>query len=461
MNRSLGEEYVQSLRRVYAGRVPGGADLVCYWFARASRHIEASLASSAGLVATNSIRGGANRYVLDRITDTLSIFESWDDEPWIVDGAAVRVSLVCFAKQTNPVAARKMLNGAPVSRIFADLSAADHKAGVDLTKASRLHANQGTAFIGSTKKGAFDIPGETARRWLSLPINPNGSSNSDVVKPYANGIDITRRWSDTWVVDFGPDLPEAAAAFFEGPFTHVAEQVHPARLLVRNAMEKRLWWLHARAIRDLRDALSRIPRYLATPRVAKHRIFVWLDSRILPDCQLVVIARDDDACFGILHSRAHELWSLRLCTWLGVGNDPRYTPSTTFETFPFPKGLTPNIPASNQAADPRAQRIAEAAKRLHELREAWLNPPDLVVRMPEVVPGYPDRLLPKDEAAAKELKKRTLTNLYNQRPAWLANLHRELDEAVAAAYGWPGDLSDEEILARLLELNEERAAAGQ
>ena len=90
--------------------------------------------------------------------------------------------------------------------------------------------------------------------------------------------------------------------------------------------------------------------------------------------------------------------------------------STTFATFPFPEGLTPDIPAADYAADPRAQAIAAAAARLNELRENWLNPPDLVVREPEVVPGYPDRILPKDEEAAKELKKRTLTNLYNARP---------------------------------------------
>jgi type II restriction/modification system DNA methylase subunit YeeA len=142
---------------------------------------------------------------------------------------------------------------------------------------------------------------------------------------------------------------------------------------------------------------------------------------------------------------------------LGVGNDPRYTPSTTFETFPFPEGLTPDISAGSYADDPRAQRIAAAARRLNELREAWLNPPDLVVRVPEVVPGYPDRILPRDEESAKELKKRTLTNLYNQRPAWLDHVHRELDEAVAAAYGWPADLSDDDILARLFELNQARA----
>jgi type II restriction/modification system DNA methylase subunit YeeA len=156
-------------------------------------------------------------------------------------------------------------------------------------------------------------------------------------------------------------------------------------------------------------------------------------------------------------ARLHELWALRLGTWLGVGNDPRYTPSTTFETFPFPDGLTPNIPAEAYADDPRAQRIAAVASRLNELRENWLNPPDLVVRVPEVVPGYPDRILPNDEECAKELKKRTLTKLYNQRPAWLDNVHKELDAAVAAAYGWPADLSDEEILERLFQLNQERA----
>lgn len=148
-------------------------------------------------------------------------------------------------------------------------------------------------------------------------------------------------------------------------------------------------------------------------------------------------------------------------TWLGVGNDPRYTPSTTFETFPFPEGLTPNIPASDYADDPRALAIAEAARELNEKREAWLNPSELVRIEPEVVPGYPDRMLPKDEEAAKVLKTRTLTNLYNQRPAWLDMAHKKLDAAVAAAYGWPVGLSDEEVLERLFALNQERAAAGR
>ena len=144
-------------------------------------------------------------------------------------------------------------------------------------------------------------------------------------------------------------------------------------------------------------------------------------------------------------------------TFLGKGNDPRYTPSTTFETFPFPEGLTPEIPAADYAGDPRAQAIAAAAADLDEKREAWLNPPDLVRREPEVVAGYPDRLLPVDDAAAKVLKTRTLTALYNARPAWLDGLHRRLDAAVAAAYGWPEDIPEDDALAALLALNRARA----
>ena len=92
------------------------------------------------------------------------------------------------------------------------------------------------------------------------------------------------------------------------------------------------------------QALDGLTRYIATPCVAKHRLFVWYDVRICPDHALIAIARDDDTTFGILHSRFHEAWSLRLGTWLGVGNDPRYTPTTTFQTFPFPEGLTPDVP---------------------------------------------------------------------------------------------------------------------
>ena len=159
----------------------------------------------------------------------------------------------------------------------------------------------------------------------------------------------------------------------------------------------------------------------------------------------------------MLSSHIHEVWSTAQGNRLGVGNQRRYNIGVTFETFPFPDGLTPNITAAEHASDSRAQAIAAAARTLNERRENWLNPTDLVKRVPEIVAGFPDRILPVDEAAAAELKKRTLTNLYNQRPAWLDNAHKALDAAVAAAYGWPADLSDDEVLARLLALNATRA----
>ncbi len=200
-------------------------------------------------------------------------------------------------------------------------------------------------------------------------------------------------------------------------------------------------------------ALDGLSRYIVTPRVAKHRLFVWLDAPVCPDSATIAIARDDDTTFGILHSRFHEAWSLRLGTWLGVGNDPRYTPTTTFGTFPFPMGLSPDVPAGDYADDPRAIAIADAARRLVELRDRWLNPPEWVAWVDEPVPGYPKRPVPHDEATAKELKKRTLTNLYNARPQWLADAHAALDAAVATAYGWPAGISQDDALRELLALN--------
>ncbi|WP_312722401.1 type IIL restriction-modification enzyme MmeI [Stutzerimonas kunmingensis] len=321
------------------------------------------------------------------------------------------------------------------------------------------------------KKGQFDVAGDLARSWLPLP-NPNGKSNSHVLFPWVNGLDITRRPSDTWIVDFGLDMPEDDASLFELPFAHVLAAVKPARDQVSNANERRKWWLHARPAPDLRSAVAGLPRFIATPRVAKHRLFVWIKPPVICDGQLVISARADDTTFGILHSRFHELWSLRLGT--ALEDRPRYTPSSTFETFPFPEGLTLTDTKGQPVAEgdllfppvtaehlPAAVKIASAAQRLVTLRDNWLNPAEWVERVPEVAEGYPERIVAKPEHAA-ELKKRTLTNLYNARPAWLDNAHKALDKAVAEAYGWGDydtDMSDDEVLRRLLALNVERSVA--
>jgi len=276
-----------------------------------------------------------------------------------------------------------------------------------------------------------------------------------------NGMDVTRLPSGRWIIDFGWEMTEQEAALYEAPFAYVREHVRPVRQQNRREAYRLNWWRHVEPRPGMWRVLNGRRRYAATPTVARHRLFCWIDKSVCPDHQLIVVTCDEDVIFGVLHSRFHEVWALALCTWLGVGNDPRYTPSTTFETFPFPQGLTPNIPSTEYADDLRVIAIGDAARRLNELREAWLNPSDLVEHVPEVVAGYPDRIVPVSPKAAATLKTRTLTNLYNERPTWLDNAHRHLDAAVAAAYGWPADIIDDEALERLRALNMERAAAGR
>ena len=447
----LGEDYVSRMFATYAGRVPAEADLVCYWFEKAGRQITTGKTARAGLVATNSIRGGANRRALQAATDTRRIFEAWSDEPWVIDGAAVRVSLVCFSRVDDDVVSGARLNGQPVDEIYTDLTARRDGAGVDLTGVRRLLENAGVAFMGDTKGGPFDVTGDQAREWLRLPANPNGRTNADVLKPWVNGMDLTRRPSGKWVVDFGWTMSAVEAALYEEPFRWVKERVYPMRQRNRLEAHRECWWRHVRSRPDMWGALSGCSRYIATPTVAKHRLFVWYDARICPDHQLIVVAREDDTTFGILHSRFHELWSLRLGT--SLEDRPRYTPSTTFETFPFPAGLTPDVPTAEYLSDPRATAIAEAARRLVELRDRWLNPPEWVEWVEEPVTGYPRRPVPRDDAAAQALRKRTLTNLYNARQQWLTDAHAALDTAVAGAYGWPADISEDDALRELLKLN--------
>lgn len=459
----LGDEYVERLFELYRDRVRPEADLVCYWVAKAGAAIGDERLNRAGLVTTNSIRGGANREVLRGAMERARLFYAWDDEPWVVDGAAVRVSLIGL--ETAAGTTQPRLDGEPVHAIHSNLSAAHNETGADLTEAVRLPENKGAAFQGVKFGGPFEISQLDAERLLLMRGNPNGCPNSEVIRLWCNGMDVTRRPERRWCVDFGLERSFSEAAAYEGPFELIHRQFNQenARRLERGdrplrGRETRTlegWWIHQRPRGEMRSALEGLHRFIVVPEVAKYRLFAFFDPIALTSGSVYAIARDDDTTFGILHSRFHELWSLRMGT--SLEDRPRYTPTTTFETFPFPEGLTPDIPASDYADDPRAQTIAEAAARLNELRENWLNPPDLVRREPEVVEGYPDRILPVDEAAAKELKKRTLTNLYNARPAWLDHAHRALDEAVADAYGWPHDLSEDDILARLFKLNQERA----
>ena len=231
-------------------------------------------------------------------------------------------------------------------------------------------------------------------------------------------------------------MTEEEAAQYEAPFEHVKAAVYPMRKENHRDCYRLKWWLYAEPQTGMRRGIEPLSRYIATPRVSKHRIFVWQLPAVLCNDATVVITRGDDYFLGVLHSRLHEVWARAQGTQLReVESGFRYTPTSTFETYPFP--WPPGHEPTNSAL---VEAIAGAARELVHKRDAWLNPRD---------------------ASADELKRRTLTNLYNVRPAWLAEAHRKLDAAVFAAYGWPDTLTDSQLLERLLALNHERAAASQ
>ncbi len=207
----LGEDYTRALRKAWP-EVPGGVDLVCYWFAQAWAMIAAGKLHSAGLVATNSIRGGASQEVLKSIVKDGSIFEAWTDESWVVDGAAVRISIVCFSGDQPSCA---FLDGKAAGQIDFDLSEAVK--GERRPAAVQLSSNAGLSFQGVSKVGPFEISGDEARTLLCRPSNPNGLMNSAVVKPWITGTDLAKRPEDVWVIDFS-SMPMPDAALFEEPF---------------------------------------------------------------------------------------------------------------------------------------------------------------------------------------------------------------------------------------------------
>ena len=416
---SLGDNYVGAVYSLYGNRIPNSSDLCCYWLEKARAQIETGATKRTGLLATQAIRFQSNRLVLTRIKETGDIFSAISDQDWVLDGATVHTSIICFDDGTDQ---ERTLDGLAVNNINIDLTA-----GLDSTQAKRLVANRNLAFQGIGKVGDFDIPEPVALDMLQRH-NPHGRPNTEVIKRWINGTDITQRPRNVWVIDFGVDRSMDAAALYETPFEYVKEKVMPTRINNKMRWRRENWWLHGYPATTMRHALATLPKYIGTPKVAKHRFFVWLTGDMLPSNLVIAIASDDDYMLGILSSSAHELWARQVGSQLREADSGgTYTPTTCFETFPFPR------PTEEQR-----EAIGAAVAELNELREGWVNPQGV---------------------SAAELRRRTLTNLYNQRPTWLENIHARLDAAVADAYGWPADLVDREILERLLDLNLERAEA--
>lgn len=452
MREGLGDEYVDALFAAWNGQVPREADFVCYWHEQTREMIERKKCRRAGLLATQGIRTGANLKVLKRIKETGDIFLAWSDERWVVAGAEVRVSIV---GQDDGVETERFLDGVGVEVIHADLKGG--LAGtVDLTSTKPLRENASVGFMGDTKGGAFDVSPEVAVNLLRAGPNPNRKPNSDVVFPWITSWDLVRRPRGMFIIDFGFGTPEVEAAGYEAPF-ELLRATQKKRAEKKRVAYAAHWWIHARPRPKMRAALAKLKRFVVTPTTAKHRIFAWAYHPTLPDHQLIVFAREDDFFFGVVHSRVHEVWSLKKIGRKGVGNDPVYAPTFAFEPFPFPWPLNTPTTGLTEWQVAASDAIAAAAKDLENMRSLWLNPPELLKSIPGQASGLPDQIVPKDAAAAAILKRRTLTNVYNARPAWLDLAHKKLDAAVLAAYRWPVDISDADILAGLLALNHARS----
>ncbi|MEI9962463.1 MAG: DNA methyltransferase [Limisphaerales bacterium] len=439
----LGREYQNQLWDVFNGRVPGGADLCCYWFEKARKQIENGNCQRAGLLATQAIRGGVNREVLKHIKESGEIFYAVSDRDWILDGANVHVSMVGF---DSGVEKERNLDGVSVANINADLTA--H---ADMTSALPLGENRRLSFQGSQKIGAFDIPEDLAIEWLKLP-NPHGKPNSDVLKLCWNGIDVARRPRNSWIIDFGLKTSVEEAAKYEEPFKYILTHVKPERDKNRRDVRRINWWKHGDGQPAMRAAVSALPRSIGTPEVTKHRVYAWVENVILPDKQLIVFTRQDDFFFGVIHSNVHQAWAIAHGTQLREEESGfRYTPKTCFETFPFPfaddlaeqpENLEARLNAAKHYAhialreeppprtpDEHRAAIAAAAAELNELRERWLNPPEWTEEKILQFPGSADgpwaryiapqtvdaetgvgnvvypRLEPKDAKCAADLKK--------------------------------------------------------
>lgn len=459
LQSELTETYTRDLYRLFKDKIPAQSDLVCYWFERARAQLEAGRVERVGLIATQSIRGGANRTVIDRIKQTGDLFLGISDRNWFQEDVNVHISIIGFDDGSET---RRTLDGHVVPQIYADLTA-----DVDITSALPLSENEDLAFQGITKRGVFDIPSSLATQFIDAD-----PKNGDVLFPFYNSRSITTHWDKTYIIDFNGRSEEKAAEYAL-PFAHVLK--HNKTIPEKEGkIVREDWWQHWRSRPAMRTAIKDLPRFIVTPRVSAHRVFVWKAPPVIPSDATIVFARSDNYFFGVLHSIVHELWSTRKGTQLReMESGRRYTPLTTFRTFPLPwrPGTEPD------ERDEDVFEIADAARRLVKFRQAWLHP------------NLDD---PEQQIAPSALKKRTLTHLYNGlrvyrdgrasntimtppfKKAWrkavkcdltipqaerLHDIHTDLDHAVLRAYGWPTDATNEQILERLLALNLERAAA--
>jgi hypothetical protein len=450
MRMALGDGYIESLRKVYKG-VPGSADFVMYWWYKAAGILSLNQIERFGFITTNSISQIFNRRVISPFLEgkkPVSIIYAISDHPWVdsSDGAVVRIGMTaCQAgehggelqtvMEENTIDDKGFVNvvlKTKKGKIFQDLSI-----GADVAGTVGLQSNTDIHSFGMMIRGqGFIIDRE---KLTSLGYDP--ALLPPTIKRYLKGKDITQNTKERYIIDlYGLEPPEIQSEY-PAIYQHVVDNVKPERDVSRDKGFRTKWWLFGRTRPQLRKVVEPIDRYIATPETVKHRVFTFLESKIIPDHMIIAIGLDDAYFLGVLSSGIHAIWVDSTAGSLGgfIGNI-RYNKTRCFDPFPFPD--------TNEAQKAVIRNLAERLDA-HRKRQQALHPKLTMTGMYNVL----------EKERSGELLNEKERKIHNDGLVGiLRELHDELDAAVAQAYGWPADLPEAEILQRLVDLNAERAA---
>ncbi|WP_122465324.1 class I SAM-dependent DNA methyltransferase [Brevundimonas lutea] len=451
MRGPLGDAYVEALWNAHSW-IDQSTDLVMYWWDRAAELLarKKTVLRRFGLVTTNSLTGVFNRRTLDRHLKAkmpVSVIYAVPDQPWTkasAEAAAVRISMTVVMAGSHDGRLDQVIRESGIEtddphivyeehigRIHADL-----EVGADVAGSKALLANEGIACNGMMLAGQGFVLSASEAQYL-VERDP---AARELIKPFLNGAELVRSRRGRSVIDaFGLD-DASLRQRHPGIYQHLLKTVKPERDLNRREAFRRRWWVFGEPRRTFRPALENLPRFIGTTETSKHRLFQFIDANFLVDHMIIAIASADGASLALLSSRVHVTWATRAGGWLGVGNDPRYSKSRCFDPFPFPD--------PDEAIRATLRDLGEELDATRKTVQA--GHPDLTLTglynlLEQRRRGEPF----SDEDADRAQRGRVLI---------LNDLHDQIDRATADAYGWPHDLSDEQILERLVALNAERAA---
>lgn len=474
MRRALGDGYVDAVRQVFKGTVPESADFVMYWWHIAAEAVRNGHAQQFGFITTNSLRQTFNRRVLEpHLNDAkkpLSLTFAIPDHPWVDgnDGAAVRIAMTVGRAGEAPGLLQQVTSessddnrearGVALSRregkVFADLTIGADVAGAKPLLANSAIASRGVQLMG----GGFIVSKEEANH-LGYPENSNIKK---VVRPFKNGRDLAQRSRDMMVIDlFGLTVDEARE-LYPAIYQWILEKVKPEREQNKRASYRRNWWTFGENNILMRKSVADLTRFILSVRTAKHRLFQFASSEVIPESKLITLGVDSTKDLGVISSRLHVCWANSAGGWLGAGNDATYNHTECFTKFPFP-----------ELTDEQAAKIGQLAEQIdaHRKRQQAEHPTLTLTGMYNVM----EKLRAGEELSAKE----QTINQQGLVSTLLAD-HDALDRAVFNAYGWddlakalvglPGATTplpdkpaaqaeaEEELLMRLVALNKQRAA---